>query len=351
LTRYCTTALIIRFESKAPVLNHLRVRYLLLRHFLFVGERWRLISIAIDNLSNLDSLSARERATRVYGLLRKILNVPVELRTGTLSELMRAIGQHPCGDSIRSTLRDFWSHHSYVRVISEAGLPDEAFLVRELLTRAVRHLLPVDEVEGDLYVLMDSLNLKESDARWVAASDALVAPWADMFRPSTFSILASCKILALRATNVALSRDLIAFADDEDITQSSFFHLPSVVEHVVRHPEDFHLWEEQRDACEAQLQMVNQQLADRGSSANLIIRVRLLRSLHGRIQQVITLQRPDSDARKLAVTVVHGFASQRRIAGVRSATTRRLARSVVERTGRAGEQYIAQNPSNGAWWA
>jgi site-specific recombinase len=280
----------------------------------------------------------------VYGLLRMILNVPVESRTDTLSEVTLAIERHPCRDSIRSTLRDFWSHHSCVRVISEAGLPDEAFLVRELLARAVRHLLPVDEVEGDLYVLMDSLNLKECDARWVASlPESLVAPWADTFRPSTFSILASCKILSLRATNVALSRDLIVFADDEDITKSAFFHLPSVVEHVIRHPEDFHLWEEQRAACEAQLQTVNQSLADRGSSANLIFRVRLLRSLLARMQQVITLERPDSDARKLAVTVVHGFASQRRIASVISASTRRLARSVVERTGRAGKHYIAQN--------
>ena len=258
--------------------------------------------------------------------------------------MTEAIERHPSRDSIRSTLRDFWSHHSYVRVISEAGLPDEAFLVRELFTRAVRHLLPVDEVEGDLYVLIDSLNLNESDGRWVASlPDSLIASWADTFRPSTFSILASCKLLALRATNVALSRDLIVFANDEDITKSAFFHLPSVVEHVVRHPEDFHLWEEQRAACEAQLQTVNQQLADRGSSANLIFRVRLLRSLLGRIQQVVTLERPDSNARKLAFTVVHGFAAQRRIGSVLSASTRRLARSVVERTGRAGKHYIAQN--------
>jgi site-specific recombinase len=302
------------------------------------------ISIAIDNLSNLESLSTRERATRVYGLLRTILNVSVESRTEIVSQMTGAIERHPSRDSIRSTLRDFWSHHSYVRVISEAGLPDEAFLVRELFTRAVRHLLPVDEVEGDLYVLIDSLNLNESDGRWVASlPDSLMASWADTFRPSAFSILASCKILALRATNVALSRDLIVFSNDEDITKSAFFHLPSVVEHVVRHPEDFHLWEEQRAACEAQLQTVNQQLADRGSSANLIFRVRLLRSLLGRIQQVVTLERPDSDARKLAFTVVHGFAAQRRIGAVLSASTRRLARSVVERTGRAGKHYIAQN--------
>jgi hypothetical protein len=163
------------------------------------------IPLAINDLSNLELLSARERTTRVYGLLRVILNVPVESRTAVLSEMTLTIDRHPCRESIRSTLRDFRSHYSYVRVISEAGLPDEAFLVRELVTRAVRHLLPVDEVEGDLYVLMDSLNVKESDGRWVASlPDSLIASWADTFRPSTFSILASCKILALRATSVAL---------------------------------------------------------------------------------------------------------------------------------------------------
>jgi site-specific recombinase len=272
------------------------------------------------------------------------LDIPVEARTETLARLTAAIENHPDRDAIFSALRDFWSHHSYVRVISEAGLPEEAFLLRELLARALRHLLPVDEVEGDLYVLMDSLNLKEPDARWLGSlADSLVASWADIFRPSRSSILASCKILALRATNIALSRDLIEFADDEDITKSSFFNLPAVVEHVVRHPEDFHRWEEQRAACEAQLQSVNRLLAEKGSSADLIFRVRLLRSLLGRIQQVISLGQADSDPRKLSIVIVHGFASQRRIVTVLSASTRRLARSVVERTGRTGKHYIARD--------
>jgi site-specific recombinase len=270
------------------------------------------------------------------------LDIPVAARTETLSRLTEAIENHPDREAIHSALQEFWSHHSYVRVISEAGLPDEAFLLRELLARALRHLLPVDEVDGDLYVLMDSLNLRESDARWLASlPDSIVASWADIFRPSRSSIVASCKILALRATNIALSRDLIEFADDEDITKSSFFNLPALVEHVARHPEDFPRWEEQRAACEAQLQSVNRVLAEKGSSADLIFRVRLLRSLLGRIQQVISLEQPGSDARKLSIVIVHGFASQRRIGTVLSASTRRLARSVVERTGRSGEHYIA----------
>lgn len=272
------------------------------------------------------------------------LDIPVEARTQTLSRLTAAIENHPDREAIHSSLREFWSHHSYVRVISEAGLPDEVFLLRELLARAVKHLLPVDEVEGDLYVLMDSLNLRESDARWLGSlPDPLIAQWADIFRPSKSSILASCKILALRATNIALSRDLIEFADDEDITKSSFFSLPAVVENAVRHPEDFHRWEEQRAACETQLQSVNRLLAEKGSTVDLIFRVRLLRSLLGRIQQVITLEQAGSDARKLCIVIVHGFASQRRMGTVLSASTRRLARSVVERTGRTGKHYIARD--------
>lgn len=302
------------------------------------------IPLELEDLSRLYLLSPRERATRVYSVLRTILDIPVEARTERLEEITQAIEAHPQKDAIWSAFREFWSHHSYVRVISEAGLPDEAFLTGELLARSLRRLLPADEVEGDLYVLMDSLGLEESDARWLGSLPlALVAWWAGIFRPSESSILASCKILALRATNVALSRDLIEFADDEDITKSSFFHLPSIVEHVIRHPEDFGLWEQQKAACEAQLLAVNKLLAQKGSSANLVFRIRLLRSLLGRIHQVISLQQRGSDARKLAVTIVHGFATQRRILTMLSASTRRLARSVVEKTGRAGEHYIAQN--------
>jgi len=301
-------------------------------------------------LAALDLLAPREQAICVYQLLRTILDIPVESRTEQLAVLTIAVDAHSQRESIYATFREFWSHHSYVRVISEAGLPEEAFFLRELLARALRHFLPVDEVGGDLYVLLDSMNLKEADARWLATlPEELTAPWENVFRPTNSSILASCKILALRATNVALSRDLIKFADDEDITKSSFFHLPAIVEHVVRHPADFAQWEEQRAACEAQLSAVNDVLAKKGSSADLIFRVRLLRSLLGRIHQVIRLERSDSDARKLAVAIVHGFATQRSITTVLSTSTRRLARSVVERTGRAGEHYIAQD--TGQWRA
>ena len=315
---------------------------------------------------HLESVSQRERSTRIFELLRTFLAISSEARSGAdrdarteeLVRLTHAVENHPDREAIHGALRDFWSHHSYVRVISEAGLPDEAFLLRELLARALRHLLPVDEVGGDLYILLDSLNLKQSDARWLAAlPDDLLAAWADIFRPTQSSILASGKILALRATNIALSRDLIEFSDDEDITQSGFFHLPSVVERVILHREEVALWEEQRAACETQLQAVNRRLDEKGSSVDLVFRVRLLRSYLGRIQQVLTIAVPDTGAedlpggthgtgvaaRRLAITIVHGFASQRNIGSVLGASTRRLARSVVEKTGRAGSHYIARN--------
>jgi len=288
----------------------------------------------------------RERATWVYGLLRDILDVPIGRRTERLSKITAAIDAHPHRDEIRAAFRDFWSHHSYVRVISEAGLPDEIFLLRELYVRAAKRLIPEDEVNGDLYILLDSLGLRERDAAWIASlPDELVAWWSDIFRLSLPSMLASCKILALRAANVALSRDMVILATDDDITKSSFFHLPSLVERVVLHPEDFALWERQRDACTAQLREFNDRIEKEGTSAGLVFRLRLLRSFLWRIDQVLTLRKAGADGRRFAALLIAGFASQRRIGKVASTTFRRLARSLVEKTGRVGVHYIAENAS------
>jgi site-specific recombinase len=291
--------------------------------------------------------SARERATWVYGMLRAIMDVPISRRTERLLELTASIDAHPHRDEIRAAFRDFWSHHSYVRVISEAGLPDETFLIRELFARAIKRLVPEDEVRGDLYVLLNSLGLRESDAIWLASlPNELVAWWSDIFRLSTSSMLASCKVLALRAANIALSRDMLILTSDEDITKSPFFHLPSLVESVVLQPEEYPRWERQRDACVAQLRAINERLEKEGTSAGMVFRLRLLRSFLWRIDQVLGLRRSGADRRKFAVSLIQGFASQRRVLKIANTTFRRLARSLVEKTGRVGVHYIAQNASH-----
>src|SRR5277367_746386 len=298
----------------------------------------------LDDLLVTQPDESRERATWVYGALRYFLDMPPASRTERLVQFSAEIDAHPRRQEIREIFHDFWSHHSYIRVISEAGLPDQVFLLRELLARALRHLIPVDEVQGDLYVLLDSLNLREEDAQWVASlPDSVIDWWADIFHPSAASVLASCKLLALRATNVALARDFLTLSSDEGVTQSGFFDLPSLVEQVVRQRAEVGEWEARRELCETQLREVTELIEERGSSASMVFRVRLLRSLLWRIQQVLNLQRKDSDSRKFAVTIVHGFATQRKIGSVISATTRRLARSVVEKTGRVGKHYIAKN--------
>ena len=47
--------------------------------------------LAYDDLLGLEALSSPERATRVYGLLRMFLGIPVEARTKTLSHLTTAV--------------------------------------------------------------------------------------------------------------------------------------------------------------------------------------------------------------------------------------------------------------------
>jgi site-specific recombinase len=93
----------------------------------------------------------------------------------------------------------------------------------------------------------------------------------------------------------------------------------------------------------AQLREFNERLEREGTSAGLIFRLRLLRSFLWRIDQVLKLRRPDADGRRFAAALIHGFASQRRMGRVVSATFRRMARSLVEKTGRVGVHYIAKN--------
>jgi site-specific recombinase len=286
----------------------------------------------------------RERATWVYGILRSILAVPVSRRTAVVAQLTSSIDENPHRAEIRNAFREFWSHHSYVRVISEAGLPDEVFLLRELFVRAAKRFMPEDEVRGDLYVLLDSLGLREADAAWLASlPDDIVDWWSGIFDLSLASTLASCKILALRAANVALSRDMLVLASDDNITKSSFFHLPSLVESIVLNPDQFSSWERQRDECLAQLREFNERLEKEGTSAGLVFRLRLLRSFLWRIDQVLKLRQRDADGLRFAAALVLGFASQRRMGKVVSTTFRRMARSLVEKTGRVGVHYIAEN--------
>jgi site-specific recombinase len=302
------------------------------------------ISSPPEDLLKFEFGSARDRATWVYGMLRGILDIPVAQRTERLSQLTASIDAHPRREEIRNAFREFWSHHSYVRVISEAGLPDEIFFAQELFARTVKRLLPEDEVRGDLYVLLDSLGLHQRDAAWLMSlPQNLVTWWSDIFSLSTPSMLASCKILALRAANIALSRDMLILSTDNDITKSSFFHLPSLVESVVLNPEEYPRWQQQRDACVAQLREFDQRAEKEGTSTGFIFRLRLLRSFLWRIDQVLALRQPNADGRKFAVALVHGFASQRRILRIVSSTFRRLARSLVEKTGRVGVHYIARN--------
>jgi hypothetical protein len=90
----------------------------------------------LDGFLALDPSAPREQATWVYTALRNLLDVPASLRTDQLIRFIAEIDSHPRGSEIRDILHDFWSHHSYIRVISEAGLPNEVFLLRELLARA-----------------------------------------------------------------------------------------------------------------------------------------------------------------------------------------------------------------------
>ena len=152
----------------------------------------------LDELLAIEPSATREIATWVYGVLRFFLDVPAASRTERLLQFTAEIDSHPRAKKFAI----FFANSGPITLIfgsfQRLDFRMKSFFLRELLARTLCHLMPVDEVQGDLYVLLDSLNLREEDAQWVASlPDSLVDWWADIFRPSPSSLLASCKLLAL----------------------------------------------------------------------------------------------------------------------------------------------------------
>jgi len=104
----------------------------------------------------------------LHDVLDWIISTPVQARTERLSLLTDTLQRHPEHQQLEQRLRDMWQHESAARVLAEAGLPDEVVFLHELTSRLLRYVIPTEESEGDLYALLDSLDLSEADARWLA---------------------------------------------------------------------------------------------------------------------------------------------------------------------------------------
>ena len=203
--------------------------------------------------------------------------------------------------------------------------------------------IPADEVDGDLYAVLESLDLNVQDSEWLCSlPEETIHYWAKIIGPRPVAIEVAVRVLALRAANLALSRDLIALAPAVSVSHSPFLHLVASVESAWRGDTEGHaVWANHRVLCMQEIRHSHKSLESRGASATATYRLRLLQALLHRMDDLLKLHAGEPLGREMAANIVKGLAQQGKLTGLITACSRRLARKIVEQTGRVGEHYIA----------
>ena len=266
-------------------------------------------------------------------------------RTSRLRRLHEALKER----DLTAQLSEVWNHASGIRLLAETGLPDRTSLLGEGFLRLVDRIIPRLDPEGDLYALLDRLDLDEADAAWIEGLPAdLRSAWGALLAPPVETWVHAARLLAHRAAAVGLSRDLLALSPEGSDADSPFFNLSRVVRKRGERPGDPEsraAWESCLAACSTALSEAHARLEARGVSTDLVFRLELLEAQLGRIDRLLAFASGEGDGTAFAAELVRGSASQHGLTSLLRTTVKRLARKMVEHTGDTGEHYIARNRS------
>ncbi|GLH66596.1 hypothetical protein [Geothrix edaphica] len=295
-------------------------------------------------------------APRLEPLLRWLLEAsPLDSQDGEPRRTTRLRRLHAAlaFRGLSGPLSEAWNHASAIRLLAETGLPDRTTLVGEGFLRIVDRVIPRLDPEGDLYALVDRLDLDEADAVWIERLPVdLRIIWGALLAPPQAIWAHAARLLAHRAAAVGLSRDLLALDPEGSDADSPFFHLTRVVHEAGDRPGDAEAraaWEACWGTCTATLAQAHARLDDRGVSTDLVFRLELLEAQLARIGQLLDFAAGQGDGTAFAAELVRGSLAQHGLLALLRTTVKRLARKVVEHTGETGEHYIARDRSE--WWA
>ena len=286
------------------------------------------------------------------GVLRWLAQGPARALGARLETLAAVLREHPQGPGWRARIRSVWSHTSAVRLLADTGLPAHTAFLREVVHRMVERFVPRLDPEADLSALLERLALPAEAAQWIAAlAPDTAAPWRELLALPPEALWDAAQLLAYRATALGLARDLLGLAPSERELDSPFVRLPEVMA-ALRRGESAD-WPGLLSACRARLQAALDYLDTQGVSSELVYRLDLLEAHLGRMEELVALSSGALDGLDFAATLVRQQAEHRSFKGLLRSTTRRMARKVVEHTGRTGEHYIADTRAEwlGTFWS
>jgi site-specific recombinase len=272
---------------------------------------------------------------------------------GLRGERLRRLADGLCADpAAKRRFQYIWANAFAPRLFSEAGLPEATSLLRELIARLKRRLLPQLEDDLDIYAALHMAGLDEEDAEWVAGlGDDDVAPWRELLGGSATDLPVAIRLLALRAASIGLSRAVMKVMPHRWETESPFFDLVDAAGRFAQSPagpEAFHELYEIVLQCRFSTGLAHARLEEQGVSSDLVFRLDLAHTQLERIHMLLRVTAGREDDRRFASMLVRAFAEERGVHTLLRSSVNRVARQIVTHTGKSGEHYIAGSRSG---WA
>jgi len=266
------------------------------------------------------------------------------------ASLLHYLGEGLTADrALTERFHRLWTRSFPPRLFCEAGLPEENSLVRELMVRIKRRILPQMEQRLDLYAALQAAELNEEDAVWVAGlNEEELRHWKQLLPAAIEDYGIALRLLSIRAAATGLAPDLMRVMPYRLESESPFSGLVEAVIRYTEAPQSAELRSALHESilqCKMSAGVSHARLEEVGVSSSLVFRLDLVISQLERMEMLLHVAAGQEDVRKFCGALVRGFTEERRLSDVVRSSINRLARHIVRYTGRSGEHYIATSRS------
>jgi site-specific recombinase len=262
-------------------------------------------------------------------------------RTVRLRSLAEGISRHPrAGERFQR----IWEEAFAPRLYAEAGLAEGTSLARELVLRLKRRLLPQVEDDLDLYAALETAELDDRDAEWIATlADQDIGAWRELLGGSRGDFPVAIRLLAVRSAAIGLSRGIMKVMPHRRETESPFFALADAAGGLgdAVAPEAASRIGQTVIECRISAGLSHARLEELGVSSDLVFRLDLLLGQLERIEALLRAATGQEDVRRFAAMLVRACAESRGVHSLLRNSVNRVARQIVAHTGKSGEHYIA----------
>jgi site-specific recombinase len=291
-------------------------------------------------------------------------------RLETVMALMEAQGE--IREGFQRAVREILTEVRSVELFAEAGLHPREGLWSEALRRLIEELLPSARADTDLSKLVFRIYpTSEAIERLIALPDATFERMARLLSPVTDArawanqredLTQAFLLLGVHVAGIGLSPGLRTRSHPGGIEESPFYQIQQTTGELVQQKgaaQALESWRGKVHRCRDEMEYVHQRMEDTGVSTSLVFDMGTIERGMARMERIAEVlfvaEQPHVIAavKNLLDDVMNARREDMSLRALFRENSALIARKVVERTGKAGENYIANSRSEyrGIWKA